>query len=255
MLITNITALGLGFFGTLAIAPLFLKLLYKSNCLATNFKNVSIPIGMGIVLLFLQTLIITFLSIIMNIQNSIYLLTYNIGLLLVGLTGFLDDVIGNTSVKGVYGHFTSLIEGELTTGSIKAVITIICSFILSYLFSNSITQFFFNAVIISLFTNFINLFDLRPGRATKVFFFISIIMLFTSINGQFHYFLYSITGIALAYFPMDMKGKCMMGDVGSNVLGFTLGVFCVLTQSTLIKLFYFTFLVFVHIITEFYSIT
>ena len=33
----------------------------------------------------------------------------------------------------------------------------------------------------------------------------------------------------LIYFPMDLKAKAMMGDVGSNILGITLGIYCTLS--------------------------
>src|SRR5690606_41992010 len=65
-------------------------------------------------------------------------------------------------------------------------------------------------------SNLTNLLDLRPGRSIKVFLLISVIMLFTNITDEYNFILYSIYGILFIYFPIDLKAKAMMGDVGSR---------------------------------------
>ena len=47
----------------------------------------------------------------------------------------------------------------------------------------------------------------------------------------------------------------MMGDAGSNALGFTLGFFTVLYANFIMNLFIFLFLIIIHIIAEKSSIT
>jgi len=108
-------------------------------------------------------------------------------------------------------------------------------------------------MLISLFTNLINLFDLRPGRASKVFLVLSVLLISTSLIKSYNYLLFSILGIVIAYIPYDLKAKVMMGDTGSNVLGITLGIYCAITHSFTIKLIYLGILIILHIISEFYS--
>ena len=107
-----------------------------------------------------------------------------------------------------------------------------------------------NTLIIALFTNLINLFDLRPGRSIKIFILLSIIMLFTSSIKEYNFIFYSFYGILVIYFPLDLKAKSMTGDVGSNVLGITLGIFCGLTHSLIVKSIYLFILIIIHIIAE-----
>ena len=46
-----------------------------------------------------------------------------------------------------------------------------------------------------------------------------------------------------------------MGDVGSNVIGITLGIYCALTQTLLAKSIYLLMLILIHILAEKVSIT
>ncbi len=79
----------------------------------------------------------------------------------------------------------------------------------------------------------------------------SIIMLLTSTIIEYNFILYSIYGILFIYFPIDLKAKAMMGDIGSNAIGITLGgVYCILTQTILARLIYLLILVVVHILAE-----
>ncbi|HSH37072.1 hypothetical protein [Schnuerera sp.] len=107
-----------------------------------------------------------------------------------------------------------------------------------------------NTFIIALFTNLINLFDLRPGRSIKVFIIVSIIMLVTSVVKEYNFFFYSFYGVLIVYFPLDLKAKVMMGDVGSNVLGITLGIYCIYTHNIIIKIVYLTLLIIIHLLAE-----
>ncbi len=111
----------------------------------------------------------------------------------------------------------------MTTGLLKAGMGFFYCFIYIHNFSKNILDIVINTLVISLFTNLINLFDLRPGRSIKVFLLMSIIMLLTSTIIEYNFILYSIYGILFIYFPIDLKAKAMMGDIGSNAIGITLG--------------------------------
>ena len=86
---------------------------------------------------------------------------------LIGFVGLLDDLVGETDIKGFKGHIKAFLK-EIDHRSFKAGMGFYC-FIYFYSFSNSLLDVVINTLIISLFTNLTNLFDLRPGRSIKYF--------------------------------------------------------------------------------------
>ena len=144
----------------------------------------------------------------------------------------------------------SFFKGKLTTGAMKAGTGFLISLFISIIISENLIEIIVNTFLIALFTNSINLFDLRPGRAIKVFLLLSVIMLFSNESNEYNFILFSLYGILLIYLPMDLKGIAMMGDIGSNVLGMTLGVYCAFTHNIMIKSIYLFTLLLIHIIAE-----
>ena len=59
----------------------------------------------------------------------------------------------------------------------------------------------------------------------------------------------------IAYFNQDLKAKAMMGDTGSNVLGISIGILFVMGYPLKVRLIWLAFLIFIHILTEKYSLT
>ncbi|RKD34555.1 glycosyltransferase [Thermohalobacter berrensis] len=250
----NILCLMIGMVFTYITIKKFYIMLKDNNCVAKNFENKKIPIGMGLVFVFNQTIITILLSIILK-KNLIITFLYVITILFMGLIGFIDDIIGEKYIKGFKGHITYLLKGKLTTGGLKAITGFICATFVSILISKSFFDIGINILIIGLFTNIINLFDLRPGRASKAYILIMLSLLILSKYHFWDYILYITLGIILVYLPLDIKGKTMMGDIGSNTLGIGLGVFSVLSLSFKTKIFYLILLLTLHIISEVYSFT
>lgn len=239
---------------TLFINPLIYNMLARNNCLALNFRKQKIPIGMGLVFIIVQTFIISFVNLYEELKDN-HILLYIISLLMIGLVGIIDDLVGEKDIKGFKGHINSLVKKQLTTGGLKLIIGGILGILLSMSISLSIFEFIVNVLIIGLFTNLINLFDLRPGRASKVFILLALLLLFSASTRDYDFIILSMFGIIFIYLPYDLKAKSMMGDAGSNILGITLGFFCVFTQSFWTKLLYLGLIVFIHIISEYYSIS
>ena len=83
--------------------------------------------------------------------------------------------------------------------------------------------------LILLFTNFINLLDLRPGRALKGFFIFGHLV---AIYPQIPIILWiPIVVVALFLLVRDLGEQMMIGDAGSNCLGMALGYWTVLYAS------------------------
>ena len=99
-----------------------------------------------------------------------------------------------------------------------------------------------------------NLFDLRPGRAIKVYLVIIIIILFT-LTGYIQILPLLILPNVIAYFNYDLKAKAMMGDTGSNVLGISIGILMALGYTLNVRIAWLIFLILIHILTEKFSLT
>lgn len=229
--------------------PLIRDMLINGGVLCLNFKGERIPNAMGIVFIFSQVMTIGIIQIIFGFKDNFHFI-YLFGFVFIGFIGLLDDLIGDKTVKGLKGHIKSFLKGKLTTGGVKAFLGLFISFIVSSYISYNFLDFILNGLIIGLFTNLINLFDLRPGRATKVFVAISLILLCFKILRYNNYIILSIYGILIPYIVLDLKGKVMMGDTGSNVLGYTLGAYYTVNFEIYSRVTVLIILILFHILAE-----
>ena len=244
-----------GLLGTYAIIPLFRSLLIESNVLRPNYKKDMIPVSMGIVflpMLIINAIILAYFT--TNFKDMLHIFIFLFGLVSMFFAGILDDIIGNRDVSGLKGHFKSLLNGKLTTGGFKALFGGFIGLVISIAISKNIYDIVINTLIIALSTNLMNLLDLRPGRAIKGYLLISIVLLFT-LGEYTRNLLLLIFPNVIAYFNQDLKAKAMMGDTGSNVLGISIGILFVMGYPLKVWLIWLAFLIFIHILTEKYSLT
>ena len=244
-----------GLLGTYAIIPLFRSLLIESNVLRPNYKKDMIPVSMGIVflpMLIINAIILAYFT--TNFKDMLHIFIFLFGLVSMFFAGILDDIIGNRDVSGLKGHFKSLLNGKLTTGGFKALFGGFIGLVISIAISKNIYDIVINTLIIALSTNLMNLLDLRPGRAIKGYLVISIVLLFT-LGEYTRNLLLLIFPDVIAYFNQDLKAKAMMGDTGSNVLGISIGILFVMGYPLKVRLIWLAFLIFIHILTEKYSLT
>lgn len=237
---------------SMILNPYIYKLLEENNCVSYNYQNKKIPIGMGLVFLFVQ-IFICFGVLFVNYNSNLNIYAYIFCITIMGFVGFIDDVLAKDNTKGIKGHTKALLSGTLTTGGLKAIIGLISSFLYAFIISNNIYNLIINTLIISLFTNLINLLDLRPARAMKAFTIIGMILLFTSLKQEYNFILFSAIGIISSVFKQDLKGKVMLGDIGSNTLGMTLGIFCVTTQNITVRTIILILLISLQVFSEYYS--
>ena len=245
----------LGFIGTYLMIPLFKNLLIESNCIRPNYKNEMIPVSMGIVFLpmiIINGIIVSFFTV--DFVSSTLLFIFIFGIMAMFFAGIIDDTIGNRDVSGLKGHFKSLFKGKLTTGGFKALFGGFVGLIISVAISKNIADIIINTLIIALSTNLMNLFDLRPGRAIKVYLVI-MIGIFITLTGYIKIFPILILPNVLAYFKYDLKAKAMMGDTGSNVLGISIGILMAFGYTRGVRMAWLVFLVLIHLLTEKFSLT
>ncbi|MDD3897493.1 MAG: hypothetical protein PHE82_00845 [Syntrophomonadaceae bacterium] len=236
-----------------------LNMLLAAGATRKNYRGNDIPVSAGISLLVSVILVFLFYVLIRRYDFSFHL--YLVGIISICFLGFIDDMLGQRDTLGFKGHFGALFQGKLTTGGLKALgggmIAFFLALSLSQLESlgNGWVDILINTLIIALFTNMLNLLDLRPGRAIKGYlFFLFLIILMAA--GKVDWLLITpLLGAILVYFPVDLKARAMMGDAGSNVLGLTLGYYSIIFLSLPYRAAVLLFLIAMHIYTEKFSLT
>jgi UDP-GlcNAc:undecaprenyl-phosphate GlcNAc-1-phosphate transferase len=244
-----------GLLGTYICIPLFRNMMISGDIIRPNYNKEMIPVSMGIVflpMLVINSIILAFLTI--NYESLLYIFMFDFSLISMFFAGVLDDIIGNRNVSGLKGHFKSLFKGTLTTGGFKALFGGIVGLLISVTITKDIANIIVNTLVIALSTNLMNLLDLRPGRAIKVYLLI-MAAVFLTVGGFVQVLPLLIVPNVLAYFNHDLKAKAMMGDTGSNVLGMSIGLVIVFGYSFEIRVGWLVFLILIHILTEKYSLT
>ncbi|NLB18100.1 MAG: hypothetical protein GX825_05065 [Syntrophomonadaceae bacterium] len=245
--------LGLAVLIELAAIRMMLPMLVQGGAIRRNFCNDEIPVAGG--LTFLVAVLATFIILhFFNLFDIGGVEFYLIAVMGMAFLGFIDDMLGQRDSLGFRGHFSLLFtKGRLTTGALKALGGGMIAIYVAMVYSADMGELVVNFLLVALFTNSMNLFDLRPGRCIKAFLLIFFPLLL--FQGELFLAFLPLVGAVLAFFPGDLKAKVMMGDTGSNVLGVTLGVMAVWGLSLSVRIGLVILLVALHILTERYSLT
>mgnify|MGYP000991466459 FL=1 len=236
-----------------------LNMLLAAGATRKNYQGNDIPVSVGISFPVSLILVFLFYALIQRYDFSFHI--YLIGIISICFLGFIDDMLGQRDTLGFKGHFGALFKGRLTTGGLKAlgggIIAFFIALSLSGLesLSNGWVDILLNTLIIALFTNMLNLLDLRPGRAIKGYLFFLLLIILMAVGRVNWVLITPLLGIILVYFPVDLKARAMMGDAGSNVLGLTLGYYSVIFLSLPYRVAVLLFLIAMHIYTEKFSLT
>ncbi len=167
--------------------------------------------------------------------------------------GYLDDRYGDRTVGGFRGHLGELRQGRLTTGIIKAAGGFVAGILACYLLGLPPARILLGAILIGFFGNLINLLDLRPGRALKVFAAVSALMYVLSPSGTAWPLWPAVIPPVLVLFVLDLAEIGMLGDTGSNALGATVGLTFVVNFGWQIQLVAAILLVGLTLLSERYS--
>jgi UDP-N-acetylmuramyl pentapeptide phosphotransferase/UDP-N-acetylglucosamine-1-phosphate transferase len=146
--------------------------------------------------------------------------------------GAVDDLTGATDVKGLRGHLSALARGEVTTGSLKLVglgASGVVAGALARRGRGGVVDAVLAGGVVAASANLANLFDLRPGRATKIFLAGSAGPLLR--EGSFGDVLAGPAGASVTLLPADLAEHSMLGDTGANAIGAAWGVGAVSSMS------------------------
>lgn len=163
----------------------------------------------------------------------------NAGLLMLILgffaLGAADDLIGGEGTKGGRGHLGALRRGVLTGGAVKALGGIALSFVVSALWELRPLEAALDAALIAATANLLNLLDLRPGRATKVFILAWIALAAALYSSPWIAASAGVFGGAVVWLGFDLRERGVLGDSGANLLGAVLGGGMVLGLDTVTR--------------------
>ncbi|WP_027417328.1 hypothetical protein [Aneurinibacillus terranovensis] len=202
----------------------------EKGWVAANYRQKNIPVGYGTVVpVFLCIFYVLWIQLdgsggtaIVKTGGEVLLCS------LISLVGWVDDRKGDRGIKGLRGHLGALQNsGQLTTGMIKAAAGLLAAAGAAFTINDGTLNIVVNTLIITLAINAINLLDVRPGRALKGFWFLLFLSVcFGSVPPASWPLVLIVSTITVAAAPDDFNARAMMGDVGSNTLGFLAGIFC-----------------------------
>jgi UDP-GlcNAc:undecaprenyl-phosphate GlcNAc-1-phosphate transferase len=258
----------LAFVLTLVWLPLLLGLLRRSGMLRPNYAGERLPAPAGLAILI--GLVSAFALTAVIAPPDRLVLAGMAGLAAMALLGLVDDLMGSRESSGLRGHFRRLLrERELTTGALKALGGGLIALFLSASLAGAalpgagavkanlpyLIDLAVNALIIALGTNAVNLLDLRPGRAIKGYLAGAAVVIAASQSPAHLALTLPVMAAAVAYLPADLRGRAMMGDTGSNLLGLSLGLAAASGLPLDRRAGVLALLVLFHLYTEKYSLT
>lgn len=143
--------------------------------------------------------------------------------MLVFAAGLVDDLYP-MGPRGLRGHLRSLASGHMTTGILKLMVIVASSVI--WVALQPVRPGWVRVsgvVLVAGCANLWNGLDVAPGRALKAFFVAGVCTVAVDWS-----FLPTMPGLlvlgTLPALSLDLREKAMLGDGGSNLLGFTAGL-------------------------------
>jgi hypothetical protein len=144
------------------------------------------------------------------------------GLLVVG-AGFIDDV-SSSPIRGLRGHLGSTLRGRPTTGTLKVAAGFAAGVLVVLgLPHRSTADAIGGVIIVAASANLWNDLDVAPGRAGKWFLIPAVVLPFVGSTSVPQVVLFVALFGEAAVLGMDLRERGMLGDAGSNFLGFVLG--------------------------------
>ncbi len=172
------------------------------------------------------------------------------------LLGLADDFFGNNKSKGFRGHIGNFVKNkEISTGLIKALYGLIIS--LTAVAFNRVEpgEIILAGLIVALSSNSFNSLDLRPGRALKIFMFLSLFIILTTRDRNLTLLLFPFLATLLVYLPYELGEYVMLGDSGANALGGVIGYLLVIGFSVEVQVFFLLLLIIWQIFSDTFSLT
>jgi len=145
------------------------------------------------------------------------------GLLLVFGAGLIDD-LASPGPRGLRDHLRSVASGRATTGLIKVVVIVGSAVVVVAVQPDRPTPVVvLGVVLLSASSNVWNGLDVVPGRSLKAFVPPALAFAIWGVSSDAPAIVGLLVG-AVVVLPFDLRERAMLGDGGSNLLGFAAGI-------------------------------
>ncbi len=152
------------------------------------------------------------------------------GCVIVCAVGMYDDY-RPARARGLVRQLRLLVHGKVTSGIIKLATIVLAATFVAWAIGEREGRLLLAIAVIAGAANLWNLLDVRPGRALKYFLLADLALVIASRDTPGS-FADAVIGVAAVALVMDLREVAMLGDAGSNVLGFIVGVGLVDTLPT-----------------------
>jgi UDP-N-acetylmuramyl pentapeptide phosphotransferase/UDP-N-acetylglucosamine-1-phosphate transferase len=205
-----------------------------------NYRARELPHPLGVLILVAALVTLVPLTLIERVGHTAVLYpglvavaVYALG---VACLGLIDDTLGgerpdSPAPRGWRGHGAAAMRGELSTGALKALGSLGLALLVTDFTGLSVGRWLLAVAVLVLATNVLNLLDLRPGRAFKVFVLLGAGLTIGARELRPLWTLGLFVGPALVAGVYDLRERAMLGDTGANLLGALAGLWMVLTLS------------------------
>jgi UDP-GlcNAc:undecaprenyl-phosphate/decaprenyl-phosphate GlcNAc-1-phosphate transferase len=186
----------------------------------TNYRGRKVVFPLGVVLLLSATVAL--------VAGPSRWLVFLVG---VGCLGLVDD-LGATSPRGWREHGRALLNGEVSTGAIKAVGTFGLAAYAAAVTGATGAAYLAEVLVLTQAAHLGNLLDTRPGRSEKALGLTATVVCLASWSLVPLEPIVSVIGPAAVCARFTLRERAMLGDCGASLIGGMIGVLLVTSLST-----------------------
>jgi hypothetical protein len=196
---------------------------------ATNYRGKRVGVWLGVAFtaaVTVEALAVTLVT--LSVQGSLTVLGRRLlwmlgGVLAVFVVGLYDDYRPSRS-RGVVRQVRALFAGEVTSGIVKAFVITAAAAVVVWTMGERGMRFGLGVPIVAAAANLWNLLDVMPGRALKYFIPATLALAIAGGHAAFATIAAAGVGAGAIALLLDLRERAMLGDAGSNVLGFIVGI-------------------------------
>lgn len=190
-----------------------------------NYRGKSLPVVLGLVLacVLVLSVVPAFITLDAARERTAGWISL-LASLVVFAAGLVDD-LSPAGPRGLRGHLRALARGHITTGLVKLVVAVGAALVaVRALPVRAAGDELAGAVLIAASTNLWNGLDVRPGRALKSFLPVGFSVFVIAGPLPQKEIVGSLLAGAIVVLWPDLRERAMLGDSGSNLLGFAAGL-------------------------------
>ena len=142
---------------------------------------------------------------------------------LVFAAGFVDD-LSSGGPRGIRSHLRELLRLHVTTGIVKLLVVTASAIVITASLPGRGSATIAGVVLMAAGANLWNGLDVRPGRALKAFLPVAVAVIVAGPALELVPPLPGVAAGAALVLPADLRERAVLGDGGSNLVGFVAGL-------------------------------